>query len=183
MVLSAVTALFFNTANNIPTLKKQIIQLARKVNRGLTETPDDKKEMAILFEKLEKLNPNKNSLAYKGTSAIWNLEYTTSSSILGRDDRFKRVGDITQRIDTENLEAENKEVVSYFGINVARSVKAELSPVSASKVDVQFKEFTIANFLKIKAPSSFKGSLDITYVDNDLRLSRGDKGNIFVLTK
>ena len=66
---------------------------------------------------------------------------------------------------------------------MARSVKAELSPVSASKVDVQFKEFTIANFLKIKAPSSFKGSLDITYVDNDLRLSRGDKGNIFVLTK
>jgi hypothetical protein len=182
VLLCGINALFTSN-NNVPKLKQQIVQLARKVNRGLNETTEDRAEMVKLFEKLEKLNPNKNSLAYAGTSAVWNLEYTTSSSILGRGDRFKRVGDITQKIDTERLEAENKEVVSYFGINVTRSVKAELTPVSKSMVNVQFKEFIIADFLKIKAPSSFKGTLDITYVDNDLRLSRGDKGNIFVLTK
>jgi hypothetical protein len=29
----------------------------------------------------------------------------------------------------------------------------------------------------------FKGALDITYLDEEFRLTRGDKGNIFVLTR
>lgn len=53
---------------------------------------------------------------------------------------------------------------------------------SASKVKVFFKQFEIGK-LKIKAPASAVGALDITYLDPTLRLSRGDKGNIFVLEK
>jgi hypothetical protein len=84
--------------------------------------------------------------------------------------------------DTANLKAENREVVNYFGINVKRKVDAEISPISKSAVSVQFKRFTVGP-ISFACPPSFKGSLDITYLDSELRLSRGDKGNIFVLTK
>ena len=61
-------------------------------------------------------------------------------------------------------------------------VRAALSPTSASAVNVQFLEFRVGP-LKIKAPESAKGALDTTYLDQEVRVSRGDKGNLFVLTK
>lgn len=163
-------------------LKAEILSLARETERGLSETPEQRQRMLKLFGKLEKLNPSPKSLASPNTNGRWSLEYTTSDSILGRGG-FKRLGPIYQSIDTEKLTAENSEVVDYKLFRLSRSVRAELATVSATKVDVFFKQFVFGNLLKINAPSSFRGSLDITYVDSDLRLSRGDKGNIFVLTK
>lgn len=61
-------------------------------------------------------------------------------------------------------------------------VSAKLEPVSQNKLVVQFQEFRIFNLIPIKAPPSARGELAITYVDDDLRISRGDKGNLFVLT-
>lgn len=67
-------------------------------------------------------------------------------------------------------------------MDVPRSVTAELSPVDGQLTNVQFKRFSLGP-LGFDAPESFKGSLDVTYLDGDLRLTRGDKGNIFVLTR
>ena len=40
-----------------------------------------------------------------------------------------------------------------------------------------------AGFLRIKAPKKAVGELDTTFLDNELRIGRGDKGNLFVLFK
>jgi len=48
-------------------------------------------------------------------------------------------------------------------------------------VGVQFKQFKLLGLVPINAPESARGKLDITYVDEDLRISRGDKGNLFIL--
>jgi PAP_fibrillin len=76
----------------------------------------------------------------------------------------------------------NCATLTRFSRPVYRFLNFLLVLCSESKVDVFFKQFEIGP-LKIKAPDSAVGALDITYLDADLRLSRGDKGNIFVLIK
>ena len=58
---------------------------------------------------------------------------------------------------------------------------ATLEPLSDSKAKVQFQTFRILGLIPIKAPASAVGELDCTYLDEDMRISRGDKGNLFVL--
>ena len=60
-------------------------------------------------------------------------------------------------------------------------VYADLTPQSKSQVAVQFRQFRILGLIPVTAPESAKGTLDTTFVDSTLRISRGDKGNLFVL--
>ncbi|GBG68594.1 hypothetical protein CBR_g3139 [Chara braunii] len=64
---------------------------------------------------------------------------------------------------------------------LATKVTAELIPLSSSKVEVQFLFFKILNLISIRPPGRFKGELDTTYLDEDMRISRGDLNNLFVL--
>lgn len=167
-------------------LKKQIMSLASETKRGLTATNEQKEQMQGLFAELEKLNPTTNPLIINdkkpSVNGDWSLDYTTSDSILGKGG-FPRVGPIIQNIDTTTLSAKNSEIVQYFFlIPVPRSVTAELSPVNGKFTDVKFKRFQLGP-IGFDAPDTFRGALDITYLDDDMRLTRGDKGNIFVLTR
>ena len=164
-------------------LKNDILELANKTQRGLRINSEEEIRMQEMFSSLEKLNPNKNSLSSSLLNGTWDLQYTTSDAILSKKSSFKPVGKILQKLDLQKLTAENSEVIDYGLFKMPRKVTAELKPTSKSAVAVQFKEFSFFNWLKVKAPASFKGTLDITYLDEDVRLSRGDKGNIFVLTK
>lgn len=65
---------------------------------------------------------------------------------------------------------------------VQRQVIAVLTPTSSSAVDVQFQEFTVGP-LKVKAAQKFRGAIDITYVDDEVRITRGNEGNLFVLVR
>ena len=165
-------------------LKADILVLAEKTQRGLSETPEQREEMLVMFEKLEKLNPTTNPLSSPKTSGKWLLKYTTSASILGRGGT-ERTGEIVQVLDTSGLKASNSETLNFGLFKLPRKVKAELTPMSSSLCAVQFKQFSfgVGDIVKVSAPESFKGTLDVTYVDEELRLSRGDKGNIFVLVK
>ena len=164
-------------------LIEQILTLASDTNRGLTATDEQKQEMDNLFSQLEKLNPTVNPITNKNAklNGDWSLDYTTSDSILGKGG-FPRIGPIVQNIDTTTLSAKNSEVVKCGFVNVPRSVSAELSPVNGKLTDVKFKKFTLGP-IAVDAPDSSRGSLDITYLDDEVRLTRGDKGNIFVLTR
>lgn len=162
-------------------LKADLLQLSKETKRGITATPDQKRKILDLFQKLERLNPTRKPLKSPLINAKWSLEYSTSDSIIGKGD-FPRIGPIVQRIDTTALLAENSEVVSYYGIQVPRKVTAELSPQNDQLTNVQFKRFSIGP-IAFAAPEQLKGYLDITYLDEDVRLTRGDRGNIFVLTR
>ena len=89
-----------------------------------------------------------------------------------------RAGPIFQTIDAGRLRAKNQETWPFFS-----SVTAALTPTSKSAVAVQFKTFRLLGFVAVTAPEAARGALDTTYVDDELRVSRGDKGNLFVLAQ
>ncbi|KAL8140502.1 hypothetical protein V2J09_006523 [Rumex salicifolius] len=60
-------------------------------------------------------------------------------------------------------------------------VTADLTPLNSRKVAVQFDTFKILGLIPVKAPETARGELEITYLDEDLRVSKGDKGNLFIL--
>lgn len=134
-------------------------------------------------EALEASNPTPEPLASPDLNARWRLIYTTSDSILGtnRMRLFRPRPRILQHVNAATLAAYNEEWV--LGGLLRNSVKAKLEPRGDGRtVDVQFKRFGIG-WLKIPAPKSARGVLETTYLDPELRISRGDKGNIFVLVR
>ena len=99
----------------------------------------------------------------------------------------KPIGPIYQTLDTSNLRARNDETVRlsfrrvpWLAFRFKRFVEADLEPLTPSKVKVQFTRFGIGP-LRIPAPKRARGELDTTYLDDTLRISRGDKGNLFIL--
>ncbi len=184
--LSLSMYLFASPAARRSQLKRDILALASATERGLIATDEQKREMEVLFARLEALNPTRDPLVEGGNkkpsvNGDWSLDYTTSDSILGKGG-FPRIGPIIQSIDTTTLSAKNSEVVRYGIVDVPRSVTAELSPVNGKLTNVKFKKFMLGP-IGFDAPETFRGSLDITYLDEEMRLTRGDKGNIFVLTR
>ena len=83
--------------------------------------------------------------------------------------------------DASALAARNEEWV-LLGL-LKNQVRATLEPRDDGRtVDVQFTRFGIG-WLRVPAPASARGVLETTYLDGSLRVSRGDKGNLFVLVR
>ena len=79
------------------------------------------------------------------------------------------------------------------GINaiVGTGIIAKLNPINDIRIGVQFTHAGIIGpkigFNKVKALAEIKneqkGWLDFTYLSNELRICRGDKGTLFILKK
>ena len=61
----------------------QLLSAIQPLQRGVGATEADQHQVEKLIQKLEKVNPNKNSLASPFINGKWKLLYTTSQSILG----------------------------------------------------------------------------------------------------
>ena len=180
-VVSSSSSLFKKkeSAANVEDMKADLLRKIETVERGANASEEDKEEIDVLAQRVEKTQKRKNALETEYINGKWELMYTTSASILGltKPKLFRPSGPIYQTIDAKNLRAFNSESAPFYN-----QVSAELTPTSKSSVDVQFKKFGLFNgMIKINAPESAKGKLDTTFVDEDLRISRGDKGNLFVL--
>ena len=186
----------------------RLIAEAREARQGR----DEKRRGAVLshVEALEKENPTPKPNESPLLSGRWRLVFTTSESILGtrRMRPFRPRRRILQDINAGKLTAKNEEWV--LGGLLRNSVRAKLEPRDdGATVDVIFKRFGIG-WLKLPAPKSARGVLTerkssftvlnradrhattqrllaqvltTTYLDDEMRISRGDRGNVFVLVK
>ncbi|OUS42311.1 hypothetical protein BE221DRAFT_188172 [Ostreococcus tauri] len=167
------------SADAIERAKNELLAAIEGTERGILASDEEKRKIDDLARALEALNPNPKSLSASCINGEWELVYTTSASILGtnKPSFLRPSGKIYQTIDADALRARNRETFPFYN-----AVEAELTPTSDSAVKVQFKKFYVLNgLIKVTAPDRARGALDITFVDDTVRVSRGDKGNLFIL--
>ncbi|KNA16791.1 hypothetical protein SOVF_085680 [Spinacia oleracea] len=168
---------FLTKSKDAKTLKLELLEAIQSLDRGADATPEDQQRIDQLTCKLEAVNRTKEPLKSDLLNGKWELIYTTSKSILQTQrPKFLRSRVNYQAINADTLRAQNMETGPFFN-----QVTADLTPVNSRKVAVKFDYFKIGGLIPVKAPDSARGSLEITYLDEDLRVSRGDKGNLFIL--
>lgn len=190
--------------------KDELLEAIAGKNRGLLASDVDKQGILAAIARLEDRNPTPKPLeAVELLDGNWRLLYTTSSELLGID-RFPilKLGQIYQCLRVRERKVFN--IAEIYGVPFLEgivSVAATFYPVSDKRVEVKFERFvsglqraigytsvdsfigdmeTGKKFLAVDfqiQPRERLGWLDVTYLDRDLRIGRGNEGSVFVLTK
>jgi hypothetical protein len=190
--------------------KAALLEAIAGKNRGLLASEIDNVKVLAAIQELEDSNPNPQPLkSQELLEGDWRLLYTTSKGILGLD-RFPllKLGQIYQSIRLAETKIYNiAEIIGLPWLEGLVSVSATFNPVSDKRVNVMFERSIIGlqRLFNYDSPSQFikqielgkkfppfdlpidnrgrQGWLDITYLDRDMRIGRGNEGNVFVLTK
>ncbi|MBN3876828.1 MULTISPECIES: PAP/fibrillin family protein [unclassified Nostoc] len=190
--------------------KAALIDAIAGTNRGLLATEEQKQAILAAIANLEDFNPTPRPVeASNLLDGNWRLLYTTSKALLNLDRLpLCKLGQIYQYIRVETTSVYN--IAEIFGLPYLEglvSVAAKFEPVSGRRVQVKFERSIIGlqRLIEYNSPVTFiqqieegrkfpgidlaiksdkqQGWLDITYIDNDLRIGRGNEGSVFVLTK
>jgi len=190
--------------------KTALLEVIAGKNLGLNATETDKQAILSAIANLEDFNPTPRPLeASDLLDGNWRLLYTTSSELLNINRiPLNNLGQIYQCIRVKSKSVYNiAEINGLPFLEGLVSVTAKFEPVSPLRVQVKFERSIIGlqRLIDYKYPASFieqiesgkkflaidfpiqsnqqQGWLDITYLDNDLRIGRGNQGSVFVLTK
>lgn len=190
--------------------KESLLEAIAGKNRGLLTTDNDKIAILSIIARLEDRNPTPRPLeASELLDGDWRLLYTSSRSLLNIDQiPLVKLGQIYQSIRIAETKIYN--IAEVYGLPYLEGligVAARFEAISERRVQVKFersilglqrligyqspanlidqiasgKKFTAID-LQINNPNQ-QGWLDITYLDRDMRIGRGNEGNVFVLTK
>ena len=161
-------------------LEKQLLEL-------LVQRPNTDK-IGIIAEELEKELNFTLSNDIQKLKGIWELRWSSSKAPFLN---YSPLVDNFQILDPINLNALNlikpKGIKSILGTGIVAKLKA----INEKKIEVRF---THAGLIgpnigkkKIKALTKIKreqkGWLEITFLNQELRICRGDKGTLFILKK
>lgn len=192
--------------------KAALLTAIAGLNRGILATPTEKKAVDELAQGLEAVNPTPDPLkASEKLAGNWRLIYTSSQALLGLDRTpLVKLGQVYQCVQPESQTIFN--IAELYGLPYLDglvSVVAQFEPIpeETARVRVKFQRSIIGfrQLLNYRNPEQFisqlespktllgldfklnseeqQGWLDITYLDDDLRLGRGNEGSLFILSK
>ncbi|QKQ76755.1 PAP/fibrillin family protein [Nostoc sp. TCL240-02] len=190
--------------------KAALMDAIAGTNRGLLATEAQKQAILAAIANLEDFNPTPHPVeAGNLLDGNWRLLYTTSKALLNLDRLpFCKLGQIYQCIRVETTSVYN--IAEIYGLPYLEgliSIAAKFEPVSGRRVQVKFERSIIGlqRLIEYNSPGTFiqqieegrkfpaidvainsdkqQGWLDITYIDNDLRIGRGNEGSVFILSK
>ncbi|NJO79858.1 MAG: fibrillin [Cyanobacteria bacterium RM1_2_2] len=179
-------------------------------NRGILATEADQQAILAAVAQLEDRNPTPQPLAATDLlDGNWRLLYTSSRDLLRIDQLpLLKLGQIYQCIRAKTATLYN--IAEVYGLPYLEglvSVAARFEAVSERRVNVRFERSIIGlqRLVDYQSPEWFiqqiesgkkfpaidfnitareqRGWLEVTYLDQDLRIGRGNEGSIFVLTK
>ena len=158
-----------------------------KLLKILIENPNSKDilSMALKLERNSNFNLNIDLEKLKG---IWELRWSSSNAPFLS---YSPLIDNLQILNPSKSNAMN--LLKPRGVNriMGTGILAKLYPINDIRVGVKFTHAGLIGpnigFTKLTALSQIKreqkGWLDITYLSEDLRICRGDKGTIFTLVR
>lgn len=192
------------------TRKANLLSAIAPVNRGLEMTENQRKAIFSAVAYLEELNPTPQpNQAPDLLDGNWLLMFTTSQELLGID-RFPlyKLGNIYQCLRMSEGKIFNiAEIKGLPLLGGLVSVCANFVVVSEKRVKVNFERLVagsqgligyqdVNSFIDtLQSPKKLlaidfkmkredqKGWLETTYLDQSLRIGRGNEGNLFVLRK
>ncbi len=193
--------------------KSRLLVAIADTNRGISATIRQQQAILSAITQLESDNPHPQPLttAIELLAGNWRLLYTSSQSLL-KIDRFPliQLGEIYQCIDPSQAKLYNiAEITSIIpSLSGLVTVIADFTPTSDKRVNVRFNRSLIGlqslmnyhsptelihqietsqKFTAIDLPINVQREtpawLEITYLDDTLRIGRGNEGNVFVLTR
>jgi hypothetical protein len=190
--------------------KMALLEAIAGKNRGLLANDLERLSILAAIAQLEDYNPTPRPLESSDKlDGNWRLLYTTSQGLLRIEQLpLLKLGQVYQYIRVQESKLYN--IAEVYGLPYLEgliSVVARFQAVSERRVQVGFDRSILglqrliryqspADFVKqIEAGKKFtaidfnianrdqQGWLDITYLDDDLRIGRGNEGSVFVLTK
>jgi PAP_fibrillin len=191
------------------TTKADLLNMLADQNCGLNISKSEQPNILTAIAAVEKNNPTDRPLVSAALDGDWRLLFTTSASLLNLGKLpLSQLRDIYQCIRVETSSVYNiAEIQSLPYLSSLVSVIAKFQPINEQRVQVNFVRSIagLQNMLGYQSPAAFiekisSGSklmaidfpinsnnpnswLDITYLDENLRISRGNQGSVFVLTK
>ncbi|EEF40174.1 fibrillin-5, chloroplastic [Ricinus communis] len=194
-----------NGKNNrtVSQIKEDLYHALQGTNRGIFGVKSEKKsEIHGLVELLESQNPTADpTVNLDKVDGCWKLLYSTITILgskrtkLGLRD-FISLGDLFQNIDVTKGKAVNVIKFNVRGLNLLNgqlTIEASFQISSKSRVEIKYDSSTITpdqlmnmfrkNYDLLLGIFNPEGWLDITYVDDNTRIGRDDKGNIFILER
>ena len=190
------------SAAGLADLKAALLLALVDTERGLRVEKDRAKKIEQLARALEAKNPTRSPLKSPLMNGRWALQYTTATSVLGKGKPgFARPrGPIFQTVDIFTAQVKNEE--SFEPLPFLKFTNASVSSLDAqtdSRASVRPKGYTFAGFEFDAPPASVgraardlemeasgAGSLawmDTTFVDDELRISRSQSGDVFILVR
>lgn len=193
--------------------KSELIEAIAPTKRGLLATETDRQAIQIAIARLEDRNPTPEPLqAPELLGGDWQLLYTTSDDLLGIDRLpLYQLGQIYQCLRPDTRRVYNiAEVTGVPLLEGLVAVVASFEAVSQQRVTVKFERavFGLQRLLGYRNPADFirrleaqaafpiwqgidfpinrdrqSGWLEVTYLDDDLRIGRGNEGSLFVLRR
>ena len=163
------------------------METEQKLIKLLLDKPNSK-DILLLATKLE---GNSNFILSKDIEklqGIWELRWSSSNAPFLN---YSQLVDNLQILDPLDSNAMN--LLKPRGINsiIGTGIIAKLKPINDIRIGVQFTHAGLIGpkigLKKLKALAKIKkeqkGWLDITYLSEEIRICRGDKGTLFVLKK
>lgn len=190
--------------------KAELLGAIAGKNRGLLASELDKVAILSLITQVEDFNPNPQPLERPDLlEGNWRLLYTSSRELLGLNRiPLVQLGQIYQFIRTESNKIYNiAEIGGLPFLDGLVAVAASFEAVSRRRVNVQFERSILGlqSILGYKSPRETvrqieagkkfplldfgienrdrSGWLEITYLDEEIRIGRGNQGSVFVLSK
>ncbi|GAQ92258.1 hypothetical protein KFL_009580060 [Klebsormidium nitens] len=191
------------SVRSLEVIKEELMEAVKGTDMGIFGVPSGKKDhIERLIAELEEHNPTDSPTEnLEKVAGEWTLLYSTIKILGSKRTKlglreFVKLGNFRQIIDVDQSQASNVIDFRVTGLGLLTgsfTIDASFKPVSPTRVEIKFLKSVLVpeqllllfqkNYDLLLSVFNPEGWLDITFSDEQLRVGRDDKGNVFVLRR